>query len=379
MKEKLFADFEPQTAATWETKLINDLKGKPLTDLLWKNHGLEGKPFYTKEDLPESLPDLSNIHNNPEAFGNRYWVNYQTIAVDNEIQSNDDALKALENGANGLIFQLKTLPHFETLLKDIKAQYCSISFESEELQTNSLFEAYLLFLKNIGADLNQVSGFINGNGVHFQTESAGIKTCVISANQKVVETPSQIAVQLATLIDLIDREGLGPEKAFNCLAFNTSLTNDYFGEIAKHRAIRQSTTQLGNVYGIENPEVTLFSSSQDWNLDIEDKHSLMLYATTQAMAAIVGGTDALSIKPFYSVFKGNQPLAERMARNISNILKEESYLDKNTDPAAGSYYIETTTSQLVQKTFEVLKEIESKGGLNKVNIESFVESKPAIQ
>ena len=50
-----------------------------------------------------------------------------------------------------------------------------------------------------------------------------------------------------------------------------------------------------------------------------------------------------------------------MARNISNILSEESYLGKNVDPAAGSYYLESATAELVSS---VLKHINTPSASN---------------
>jgi methylmalonyl-CoA mutase len=52
-----------------------------------------------------------------------------------------------------------------------------------------------------------------------------------------------------------------------------------------------------------------------------------------------------------------------MARNQQLILKEESYLNKVADMAAGSYYIENTTKTLCEKAWQQFKHIESKGGL----------------
>lgn len=379
MKERLFADFDPQTAEKWETKLIADLKGKPLEDLLWENAGLKGKPFYTKEDLPHTLPNLSNVHKNPEAFGNRYWANYQFILVENDLQANQVALEALENGADGLLFSVSDIPKFDKLLKDVKPEYCQVSFESKELSTKSIFDSYHSYLTSKEVELNQITGFINGEGVHFQSEMKNLKTCVLQSNITLSDTALQDALLLAYLIDLIDSQACKPINAFNCLAFETQLTNDYFEEISKRRSLRQCVIQLAHAYDIEEQETMLISTSQDWSKDIEDKHSYMLHATTQTMAAILGGTDMLVIKPFYSVFENNRVLAERMARNTSIILKEESYLAKNTDPAAGSYFLEAMTSQMTQKTIFYLKEIESKGGLSQIDIQSYVESKAVIQ
>ena len=45
------------------------------------------------------------------------------------------------------------------------------------------------------------------------------------------------------------------------------------------------------------------------------------------------------------------------------ILKNESYFDAVSNPADGSYYIETLTNQLAEKALELFKSIEKGGGL----------------
>lgn len=89
----------------------------------------------------------------------------------------------------------------------------------------------------------------------------------------------------------------------------------------------------------------------------------MLRATTEAMSAIIGGCDALSIKAYDETYQESDDFSRRIARNISTILKEESYFDKVVDPSAGSYFIESLTFQLAEEAFNILKEIESEGGI----------------
>jgi methylmalonyl-CoA mutase len=50
--------------------------------------------------------------------------------------------------------------------------------------------------------------------------------------------------------------------------------------------------------------------------------------------------------------------ADRIARNQLLVLKNESYFDKVNNPADGSYYIETLTSQLAEKALLLFKDIE---------------------
>lgn len=375
MEERLFGDFESQTAEEWKAKLVADLKGKPYEDLLWENLGLQGKPFYTKADLPETLPQLSKAHPQPEAFGNRYWANYQFIAVDSTIEANKVALLALENGADGLLFGIEVLPDFQLLLKGIQPNYCQVSFESVRLKTDVIYKEYINYLDNAKIERSATTGFIAGNGFHYQTETPGLKTIMIKSSECKDDLPKQLALQLADLIDVIDNADVKLVNCFDCIAFTIELGKDYFGEIAHHRALRLSIQNLALTYGAEISEPMIFSTSSNWNEVIDDPHNFMLQATTQAMSAIVGGTDALLIRPFYQVFEQNKALAERMARNTSNILKEESYLAKNMDPAAGSYYLESMTNTMVELAMDCLKDTKEKRGSRKMDLTSSAKPK----
>ncbi|MFY0593516.1 methylmalonyl-CoA mutase family protein [Roseivirga sp.] len=375
MNERLFTDFEVQSPEAWKDKLVSDLKGKPFEDLLWENQGLSGKPFYTKEDLPSTLPPLGKIHANPEAFGNRYWANYQHVIVNSTKEANERALLALESGADGLLFELQKLTDLTILLQGIQVQYCQVSFLSNNLSTEDIFTAYANYLSAANIDKEKVNGFIDGIGYQFQKEIKGLKTVVLKTNKKTNHSAQQIALILAEIIDLIDVENIAPIDFFNMLSTEITLSSDYFSEIAKLRALRFSIQKLAGAYGITIDDPITISRTPDWSSAIDDPHSFMLHATTQAMAAIIGGTDGLIVHPFYKVFGKNHSLAERMARNISTILKEESYLAKNIDPSAGSYYLESTTKDLTTNAIELLKTIEQKGGLSKLDVDLFIDSK----
>jgi methylmalonyl-CoA mutase len=89
----------------------------------------------------------------------------------------------------------------------------------------------------------------------------------------------------------------------------------------------------------------------------------MLRSTTEAMSASIGGANSIAVLPFDLEFNPQNDFSSRMARNQQLILKDESYLNKVADMAAGSYYIETLTETLCEKSWEQFKVIESKGGI----------------
>ncbi len=92
----------------------------------------------------------------------------------------------------------------------------------------------------------------------------------------------------------------------------------------------------------------------------------MLRTQTEAMSAILGGTDSLTVEPFDIVFRKPDEFSERIARNQQLILKEESYFDKVADPAGGSYYIENLTHLIAEKAWKLFLEIEDNGGFLEV-------------
>ena len=69
------------------------------------------------------------------------------------------------------------------------------------------------------------------------------------------------------------------------------------------------------------------------------------------MAAILGGCDVLTV----SEEDPNQPMMSRVARNVSNILREESHFSNVADPIAGSFFLEDLTNQLTESAWKRLQ------------------------
>jgi methylmalonyl-CoA mutase len=80
------------------------------------------------------------------------------------------------------------------------------------------------------------------------------------------------------------------------------------------------------------------------------------------MSSAVAGADSISVLPFDNAYKEADDFGYRIARNQQLLLKEESYLDKIVDPAAGSYYIENLTNDIAQGAWEHFLKVEEAGG-----------------
>jgi methylmalonyl-CoA mutase len=99
----------------------------------------------------------------------------------------------------------------------------------------------------------------------------------------------------------------------------------------------------------------------------------MLRATTEAMSAVMGGCDALTVLAYDSVMGDqNSELGERIARNVSILMREEAHLDKIVDPSAGSYYIENLTYQLSTEAWNLFQKVDGLGGITAAFEKGFI-------
>ncbi len=105
------------------------------------------------------------------------------------------------------------------------------------------------------------------------------------------------------------------------------------------------------------------------NKSLSDPYTNLLRQTTEAMSAINGGIDGIVILPYDNKStKRSSELAERMALNISSILKEESYLNKVIDPLGGSYSIEVLTELIGKKAWALFQSMDNDGGITSDNV-----------
>ena len=91
------------------------------------------------------------------------------------------------------------------------------------------------------------------------------------------------------------------------------------------------------------------------------------------MSAALAGVDSITVTPFDAQYKTPDEFSERIARNQQLLLKEESHLDKITDPAGGSYYVETLTVSLADVAWKLFIEIEDKGGFYAAEKEGWIQ------
>jgi methylmalonyl-CoA mutase len=169
---------------------------------------------------------------------------------------------------------------------------------------------------------------------------------------------AQIAEVLQQLNQMIAQEkqnaGFEASKLFANLQIDLPVHNLYFVEIAKFRALRLLLTQLAWQHGVADfmpSQVHIHAKTTHKAQEKPDENYYLISNTTQAMSAVLGGCNLLSITPHT---QQPQEFGERIARNVANLLREESYLDKVAAIGNGAYYIMHLTDKIAEKAWELL-------------------------
>ncbi|WP_405579650.1 methylmalonyl-CoA mutase family protein [Streptomyces sp. NBC_01190] len=157
--------------------------------------------------------------------------------------------------------------------------------------------------------------------------------------------------------------GLGVGEACAQVEFRYAATADQFLTIAKLRAARRLWARVAEACGAPQAGAQLqHVVTSPVMMSRRDPWVNMLRTTVAALAAGVGGADAVTVLPFDHALGLPDAFARRIARNTSTILIEESNLSRVIDPAGGSWYVERLTDELAHAAWGFFQEIERAGG-----------------
>ena len=152
------------------------------------------------------------------------------------------------------------------------------------------------------------------------------------------------------------------------LSFFWSIGMNFFMEIAKMRAARFMWSKIVEEFKPKNPKsLALRTHCQTSGVSLmeQDAYNNIVRTTIEAMAAVMGGTQSLHTNSFDEALALPTTFSARIARNTQLILAEESGINKVVDPMAGSYYVESLTSDIIKKANELIKEVDEAGGMVK--------------
>ncbi len=176
---------------------------------------------------------------------------------------------------------------------------------------------------------------------------------------------TELAVLLAGTAECLrglERAGRSPDEVLCSLAWRLPMERDFFGGIAKVRAARLLGTRLAESCG-SAAETCIHATSSARTLTRREPHTNLLRLTVQATAAMLGGADALSLHAFDAALGAPGALGRRMARNTQLVLRHETGLAAEADPAGGSPHLDERTRALARAAWNEFRALERGGGL----------------
>lgn len=137
--------------------------------------------------------------------------------------------------------------------------------------------------------------------------------------------------------------GVSTPQALAAIEFRVTVTGEFFPAIAKMRALRQCWSRIGELSGAADNQARIHAVTARSMLADLDVPTNLLRTTAAALAAVIGGADAITVLPLDALLAAPRALGRRLARNISHLLAGESLLRRDADPAGGSYALEELT------------------------------------
>lgn len=383
-KEQLFNEFEPFSTEDWKANIEKDLKGKSYDSLFHTSAiGTATEPVFTKENS-------SNI--NPFARGskkdNNTWVISESIELSSDSKKdNEQILSLLNKGLTGVnLYGNPTAATFQGIAPEyITTEFSDYANITELISTiKKAFgdnkNSHNIYLNYDPICTAAFSGEFDENSVNASVTNellSSIKNYtrsrLFTVNANAYHNCGAVAVselglaiaQAHEYLVVLLNTGLTIDEASAQIKINLSSGRDFFTEVSKIRACRMLWSRVIEAYKPEHScskSIIIKSITSKFGNTVYDPYNNMLRATTQAMAAAIGGADIIEVTHYDAVWSNGTSFSKRVARNVQLLLQDESYLDKVADPAGGSYYIESFTNELAEKAWTKFQKIEKKGG-----------------
>jgi methylmalonyl-CoA mutase len=357
--ENLFSEFKPSTAASWKAQLEKDLKGVPLTELVWHNdNGIDIDPFYTSENSSTAYQPT---------FNHASWRMATRAMQGNDKEVNAYLLSTLYSGADEICVDL-TRHAIADVLKDIRLDYISTTFIASaknagdiESYLNANYAGQTLDLRILPTGISSSQYLQDYLNAFTNLANTGVSVWgadVLPFHNKNCTAVTELALVLSQMAEYAQ---VGGKSLQQSPTLRMGVSADYFVQMAKLRAARRLWEIIKQEFNSSAVPYVIAETSLN-NKTLSDRYNNLLRSTVEAMAAVAGGCNALVVHDFDVLFGKDTALSRRMAINQQHILKEESYFDKVADIACGSYYIEHLTDALATKALELFKTIEKEGG-----------------
>jgi methylmalonyl-CoA mutase, N-terminal domain len=170
-----------------------------------------------------------------------------------------------------------------------------------------------------------------------------------------------------TYVDQALERGLGVDEFAPRLSFFFNAHIDFFEEIAKYRAARRIwARELRDTYGARDERSLLMrfhSQTAGVSLTAQQPLNNVVRTATEALSAVLGGTQSLHTNSFDEALALPTEEAVRVALRTQQILAHETGVTNTIDPLGGSYFVEALTDRMEEAAYTYFERIDELGGM----------------
>jgi methylmalonyl-CoA mutase, N-terminal domain len=176
-----------------------------------------------------------------------------------------------------------------------------------------------------------------------------------------------LADGIAYVQDVIKRKKLDIDDFAPRLSFFFNSHMDFFEEIAKFRAARRMWAKIMKErFHAKNPRslwMRFHTQTAGCSLTAQQPYNNIIRTATEALAAVLGGTQSLHTNSLDEVLALPSDFAVNIALRTQQIIAEETGVVNTIDPLAGSYFIEALTNEIEEKAWDYIEKIDKMGGM----------------
>ena len=180
----------------------------------------------------------------------------------------------------------------------------------------------------------------------------------------------ELAFTLGDGIDYVQAAvdaGLDVDEFAPQLSFFFAAHNNILEEAAKFRAARRMWAKIMDErFGAEkeaSKQLKFHTQTAGSTLTAQQVENNVVRVAYQALAAVLGGTQSLHTNGKDEALSLPTEQSVRTALRTQQILAHESGAADTIDPLAGSYYVESLTDELEAEAFEIIDDVDNRGGM----------------
>ena len=167
--------------------------------------------------------------------------------------------------------------------------------------------------------------------------------------------------------DVIKRKGLHVDAFAPRLSFFFNSHIDFFEEICKMRAARRIWAKaMRERYDSKDERswwMRFHTQTAGCSLTAQQPYNNVVRTATEALAAVLGGTQSLHTNSLDEVWCLPTDHAVEIALRTQQIIAEETGAASTIDPLAGSYFVEALTNEMEEQAWEYIEKIDDMGGM----------------